>query len=220
MNEEETVPPPQGNGPGSTGSASAIAPEIVSTVGSILDAVEREANRLRDEAQAEAAQYLAQSRLRADELVEERRRRIAELSDELIAKSEAVMRRLDDAAPVRHGFDNLVRALAGAAQRLATEREQAAGDFRPPPYHGLASSAPSEPPPPSAYPPPPAPSAGPPPPAPLSYPTRASYPAAGQEQGSEGSSRSEAQYPEPPQPASPEGGESRPDPRAANRRRS
>ena len=210
MNEEQTAPPPQGNGPGSTGSPGAIAPEIANTVGSILDAVEREANRLRDEAQAEAERYLERSRLRADELVEERRRRIGELSDELIAKSEAVVRRLDDVGPVREGFDNLIRALAGAAERLARERDRGASEFRPPPYHGSSSAAPATrpsahpPAPDSAYPP------APPIPAPLSYPTQVSYPP-----------RDDRPVPEPAQPAaaqpaaSPDAvGESRRDPRA------
>ena len=160
MNEQETSPP-QGEAPDFPRPDPAIAPEIARTVGSILDAVEREAARLREEARAEADRYLEQSRLRADQLVEERRQRIAELSDELITKSEAVVRRLDDAAPVRHGFDNLVRALAGAAERLARARENGAAEFRSPPYHGSAEApeppsppqpAPSTPPRPAACP--------------------------------------------------------------------
>ena len=121
----------------------AMAPEISRRVGSILDAVEREASRLRDEAQAEAARYGENARRHADGLVAERQRRISELSDELIAKSEAVVARLDDAAPVRQGFENLVRALGDAAERLSHESEAASADFAAPPFHEGARPQPS-----------------------------------------------------------------------------
>lgn len=102
-------------------SAPALASEISRRVGAILDAVEREATRLREEARADAAGYLEDARRQADALIAERRRRIAELSDELVSKSEAVVSRLEDAEPVREGFENLVRALGNAAERLAYE---------------------------------------------------------------------------------------------------
>ncbi len=119
MHEEEQAPPPQEAAPASIGPEGAAAPEISRRVGSILDAVEREAARLREEARVEAGAYLDNARRRADGLVAERQRRIGEISDELIAKSEAVIARLDDAAPVRMGFENLVRALGDVAERLA-----------------------------------------------------------------------------------------------------
>ena len=134
MNEEEQAPPQQEAAFSSVGPEPVAAPEISRRVGSILDAVEREAARLREEARVEAAGYLDNARRRADGLVAERQRRIGELSDELIAKSEAVIARLDDAAPVRQGFENLVRALGDAAERLAHEAEGSAGDFEPPPF--------------------------------------------------------------------------------------
>ena len=115
------------------GTEAGIAPEVSRRVSSILDAVEREAGRLRGEATDEAQRYLDYSRRRADELVAERQRRIAELSDEIIGKSEAVVGRLEDAAPVRQGFDNLVRALGDAAERLAQEAETDAHRFQLPP---------------------------------------------------------------------------------------
>lgn len=136
MNEEEQALPPQEAAPASAPSTpeGVAAPEISRRVGSILDAVEREAARLREEARTEAGVYLDNARRRADGLVAERQRRIGELSDELIAKSEAVIARLDDAAPVRQGFENLVRALGDAAERLANEAEGGAGDFEPPAF--------------------------------------------------------------------------------------
>ena len=76
-----------------------MAPEISRRVASILDAVEHEAARLREDARVEAARYSENARRRADDLVVERQRRISELSDELVARSEAVVARLGDAAP-------------------------------------------------------------------------------------------------------------------------
>ena len=112
-----------------------IAPEVSRRVSSILDAVEREASTLRSEAVEEARRYLDYSRQRADALVGERQRRISELSDEIIAKAESVVGRLDDAAPVRAGFENLVRALGDAAERLAREAEEGAAEYEPPSFH-------------------------------------------------------------------------------------
>ena len=153
MTEEETPPRQPGAAAGPDRPLAAMAPEISRRVGSILDAVEREASRLRDEAQAEAARYGENARRHADGLVAERQRRISELSDELIAKSEAVVARLDDAAPVRQGFENLVRALGDAAERLSHESEAARGDFAAPPFHEGARPQPPEMPPqqPPAY---------------------------------------------------------------------
>lgn len=133
MNEEEQAPPPE-EAATPAGPGSAAAPEISRRVGSILDAVEREATRLREEARVEAAGYLDNARRRADGLVAERQRRISELSDELVAKSEAVIARLDDAAPVRQGFENLVRALGDAAERLAREADGTGAEFEPPAF--------------------------------------------------------------------------------------
>jgi cell division septum initiation protein DivIVA len=101
--------------------ASALAAEVSRRVAAILESVESEAARVRDEARAEAAGYLDDARRRADALVAERQRRIAVLCDELVAGAEAVVARLEDAGPVRAGFEDLVRALGDAAERLGDE---------------------------------------------------------------------------------------------------
>lgn len=103
-----------------------LAPEIARRVSSIFDAVEHEAEGLRAEAREEARRYFADAQRRADDLVRRRQQRIGELSDELIAKAEAVVSRLDSAAPVREGFESLVRALGDAAERLSGEISEAA----------------------------------------------------------------------------------------------
>ena len=183
MNPEQPPHQPE-NAPGSADASLGMAPEISRRVASILDAVEREAARLRAEAREEALRYLEESRRRADGLVAERQRRIAALSEELVAKSEAVVARLDDAAPVRQGFENLVRALGDAAERLSHERATSEEEFAPPPFPGsgtMPAPPPAEPrshdpvysPPPepvySPPPPPPPAQAYQPPPAPLEY---------------------------------------------------
>lgn len=158
MTEEDQAPPPLESS-GSTDPEGGFAPEISRRVGSILDAVEREAARLREEAREDAARYLEHAKRRADGLVAERQRRISELSDELMSKSEAVVARLDDAAPVRQGFENLVRALGDAAERLSRETEISSADFEPQPFaetHGVQPAAPAP------YPRPPAPETFPP----------------------------------------------------------
>ena len=164
MNEEGQAPRPQegqvSSDPG-IGEFSTAA-EISRRVGSILDAVEDEAQRLREDARVEAAEYLARARQRADELVAERQRRIAEISDDLIAKSEAVVSRLEDAGPVRQGFDNLVRALGDAAERLATETAPGMGGLGPTGYSGVSPGPPPPPTQPVPAPPEPAPTYPPP----------------------------------------------------------
>lgn len=102
-----------------------LAPEIARRVSSIFDAVEEEAEGLRAEAREEARRYYADAQRRADDLVRRRQQRISELSDELMAKAEAVVSRLDSAAPVREGFESLVRALGDAAERLSGEISEA-----------------------------------------------------------------------------------------------
>jgi hypothetical protein len=122
----EGTGPQRSEGPATGGDpGSALASEISRRVAAILEAVEGEAARLRAEARADAARYLDDARRQADELVAERQRRIAAVSDELLRKSEAVVARLEDAEPVRTGFENLVRALGDAAERLARETGEA-----------------------------------------------------------------------------------------------
>lgn len=122
-------------GPRRGSPAPELAPEVSRRVGSILDAVELEAERLREQAREEARRYLDHSRRRADGLVAERQQRIAALSDELMRKAEAVVARLDDAAPVRRGFEHLVRALGDAAERLSAEADEGPAGYEPPPFY-------------------------------------------------------------------------------------
>jgi len=144
MNDEDQPPPPP-RVSGFGGSDAGLAAEASRRVGSVLDAVEREATRLREEAREDAGRYLESAKHRADELVAERQRRIAELSDELLTKATALVTHLDDVAPVRQGFENLAQALGHAAERLSRESELTAADFEPQPfYEGASQPGPQE----------------------------------------------------------------------------
>ena len=184
MSEEPTQSPGRSNEaeqPSNGGSVAegTLAPEISRRVTAILDAVEREAEQLRADAHQEARRYLDEACRHADELIDERRRRIAELSDEIVAKADAVVGKLDDAAPVREGFESLVRGLGEAAERLSSEAERGRLGFSPPTSQEGLAAPPPQPPagnPQSAYPSPPEPAAAPPHPAP-DYEARAVEPA-------------------------------------------
>jgi hypothetical protein len=149
MSEELHQSPDPGPDPSAGGTApfrSGIAPEVSRRVSAILDAVEAEAAQLREDAREEARRYLDYSRRRGDALLAERQRRISELSDELMSKAEAVVGRLDDAAPVRENFENLVRALGATAARLSEEAEGTRPEWEPPAFHDEAVAE-SQPPP-------------------------------------------------------------------------
>jgi vacuolar-type H+-ATPase subunit H len=149
MSEEPTqIPDRDGEGRPMAGGVSfpegTLAPEISLRVTAILDAVEREAEQLRADAHQEARRYLSEACRHADSLIDQRRRRIAEISDEILAKAEEVVAKLDDAAPVREGFESLVRSLGEAAERLSSEADLSRSEFDPSALHqGFASPEPA-----------------------------------------------------------------------------
>jgi hypothetical protein len=140
-------------------------------VNDIVDAVEREATKLRQEAEQDAAQiryqaqeearrYVEQARRQSDEMVAQRMQRIQELSDALMARAEEVLERLEYAVPVKAGFENLVRALGETAERLASE--EPAG-YPEPTWEQARRDTAQQQPPAAEYAPPPEPATGPPP---------------------------------------------------------
>ena len=113
---------PQHHDPPATGEAvggPVVAAEISRRVNAILDSVEHEAALLREQARADAAECLEDARRRADALVAERRQRIADLSAELVAKSEAVIARL--ASPADDAGDDAAAARREAAARHSVD---------------------------------------------------------------------------------------------------
>ncbi len=101
-------------------------------VRTMLGSVEEQAWALRQEAEAgirgrwnqvesEASTYLGAARHHADHLVEERRARIAGLSDSITARAERISSHMEDADAVKSQFERLVAALSIAADRVARE---------------------------------------------------------------------------------------------------
>lgn len=82
---------------------------------------EREAERLRREAEDEAARIVDQARAYADDAVRERLRRIGELSDAAVERTEMLLDRMSGAAQVKGQLESLMRALGDAAEAVARE---------------------------------------------------------------------------------------------------
>ena len=110
-------------------SASLQADALVKT---ITEAVQSEARAVHADVEAaaearfreieiEAQRRLRRARAEADSLVEQRRRRIAEVSDRILELGETLAGRLEEADQVRGQFDVFVQALSQASDRLATE---------------------------------------------------------------------------------------------------
>jgi hypothetical protein len=110
-------------------SASRQADLLVRT---ITEAVHSEARALRADIEAgaearfreiemEAQRRLRRAHAEADALVEQRRRRIAEVSDRILELGETLAGRLAEADEVRGQFDVFVQALGQASDRLAGE---------------------------------------------------------------------------------------------------
>jgi hypothetical protein len=105
----------------SAGSPSAMADELAPRIAQILEAVDREADRILADVRDRAAHELEVARHQADGLVAERQRRIAELSDGLLERAETILERLAEAEAIRASFERLARALADAADRLGDQ---------------------------------------------------------------------------------------------------
>lgn len=97
------------------------------------EAEERARARLR-QADREAERIIAGARHRADVLVDERRRRIAELSDAVMRDGETILERVGSATAAKSELDEAVAGLGEAARLLAraveaeTEESSGAGD--------------------------------------------------------------------------------------------
>jgi hypothetical protein len=121
-----------------------ISDEISERVRSVLAAAESAAQAIRHEAEqqtqikrraaeAERARFLEDAKAEAEALLEERMKRISELSDSLIEGAEAVLMRIEGAQEVKRQLETMVHALADAAEKLAAESEHAHEPPRPRP---------------------------------------------------------------------------------------
>jgi hypothetical protein len=109
-----------------------ISDEISERVRSVISAAESAAQAIRHEAEqqaqisrrageAERQRYLEQAKAEAEALLEERMKRISELSDSLIEGAEQILMRLDGAQEVKRQLETMVKALANAAEELAAQ---------------------------------------------------------------------------------------------------
>jgi hypothetical protein len=121
-----------------------ISDEISERVRSVLAAAESAATAIRHEAEqqvqskrraaeAERQRYLEDAKAEAEALLEERMKRISELSDSLIQGAEAILMRIEGAQEVKRQLEAMVHALADAAEELANESERSRTTARPRP---------------------------------------------------------------------------------------
>src|SRR4051812_29710909 len=109
-----------------------ISDEISERVRSVISAAESAATAIRHEAEQQAQikrraaegerqRFLEQAKAEAEALLEERMKRISELSDSLIEGAEKILMRIDGAVEVKRQLETMVHALAAAAEELAAE---------------------------------------------------------------------------------------------------
>src|SRR5215212_3579375 len=121
-----------------------ISDEISERVRSVLAAAESAAQAIRHEAEqqtqikrraaeAERARFLEAAKAEAEALLEERMKRISELSDSLIEGAEAILMRIEGAQEVKRQLETMVHALAKAAEDLAAESDKGREAPRPRP---------------------------------------------------------------------------------------
>ena len=109
-----------------------VSTEVAERVRALLAAAEEAAGALRHEAEQdaqmrrravdeEARRTLEEARRDADVFLQQRQRRIAELSDTIIERAEQILARLDRAEDVRRQLQDLVDALGRTAQELSVD---------------------------------------------------------------------------------------------------
>lgn len=109
-----------------------VSAEVSERVRAVLSSAEAAASALRHEAEEEAyrrrriseeesRQYLEDARRDADAFLQERLRRISELSDTILERGEQILARLDHADEVRGQLQSLVEGLGETAARLAAD---------------------------------------------------------------------------------------------------
>ena len=109
-----------------------VSSEVSERVRAVLSSAEAAASALRHEAEEEAyrrrraseeesRQYLEDARRDADAFLQERLRRISELSDSILERGEQILARLDHAEEVRGQLQTLVDGLGETAAQLAAD---------------------------------------------------------------------------------------------------
>jgi hypothetical protein len=112
-----------------------ISDEISERVRSVISAAESAATAIRHEAEqevqmkrraaeAERERFLEHAKSEAEALLDQRIKRIGELSDALIEGAESLLMRINGAQEVKRQLETMVQALAHTAENLAAESEQ------------------------------------------------------------------------------------------------
>jgi hypothetical protein len=112
-----------------------ISDEISERVRSVISAAESAATAIRHEAEqevqtkrraaeSERERFLEHARSEAEALLDQRIKRISELSDSIIEGAESLLMRIDGAREVKRQLETMVQALAHTAENLAAESEQ------------------------------------------------------------------------------------------------
>jgi hypothetical protein len=112
-----------------------ISDEISERVRSVISAAESAATAIRHEAEQEVAmkrraaeaereRFLEHAKSEAEAVLDQRIKRISELSDALIEGAESLLMRINGAQEVKRQLETMVHALAHSASELAAESEQ------------------------------------------------------------------------------------------------
>lgn len=112
----------------------------------LLRDAEREAELVRRDAHAEGERIVDDAARRADQIVAERMQRIADLSDEIVERTEMLFERMDAAGHVRRQLDGLLRSLGETAEQVSREsgsRRPAPRASAPSPRHAPAPARPT-----------------------------------------------------------------------------
>ena len=126
-----------------------LASEVSERVRSVISAAEAAGNAVRHEAEQaaqrrrriaeeEATRIVEDATRDADAYLEERRRRIAELSDTVVERAEKIVAKLDRAEDVRKQLQGLADALGESAEELAVDLRNQVPPVAPRPAEGVA----------------------------------------------------------------------------------
>jgi F0F1-type ATP synthase membrane subunit b/b' len=112
-----------------------ISDEISDRVRAVISAAESAATAIRHEAEqevqmkrraaeAERERFLEHAKSEAEALLDQRIKRISELSDSIIEGAESLLMRINGAREVKRQLETMVQALAHTAENLAAESDQ------------------------------------------------------------------------------------------------
>src|SRR4051795_4948527 len=112
-----------------------ISDEISDRVRAVISAAESAATAIRHEtwqeverkrraAETERERFLEHAKSEAEALLDQRIKRISELSDSIIEGAESLLMRIGGAREVKRQLETMVQALAHTAESLAAESEQ------------------------------------------------------------------------------------------------